>query len=578
MAQHFSPPHALTRLWRRQLTHYPPPRQRFGYLMITIVSTVVLYYELYVQGAVATTIIAEFEVSFTQFVMIAVVGNLLGAFAALAAGLADRWGRANLITGGLFVTGSLVLFGLPAARGFGVYAALFVVLCVVEGMILVATPALIRDFSPQLGRASAMGFWTFGPVLGSLLVTNVATNTLHTHPDWQFQFRVCGTVGLIVAVVAALGLRELAPQLRDQLMVSLRDRALIEARAAGRAPARDGHWRQMLTADVLGSAVAISLYLIFYYVAVGFFVVYFATVFGYSEARANALANWYWISTAVALVATGFLSDRLRVRKPFMIVGALASALGIALFAMQATQTHTGYYRFAAVLVLIGVGSGLSYCAWMAGFTETVERHDPAGTATGLAVWGWINRIVVTIALTALTLVLPATSTLADKGHHLAELTSRYQSQLSTLAALTPDTEARLLAAPQDPAVVDAAVRELLARGLAADSTQANARLRRLTEDPVPQADRLFIETNGPAVAQATKDNPGQWQRWWWVCMIAQLAFVPLVFVMAGRWSPKRAREDALRHRARVDRELAALHLESPDLRATAETQGRQHR
>ena len=30
----------------------------------------------------------------------------------------------------------------------------------VEGICLVATPALIRDFSPQVGRATAMGFWT----------------------------------------------------------------------------------------------------------------------------------------------------------------------------------------------------------------------------------------------------------------------------------------------------------------------------------------------------------------------------------------------------------------------------------
>ncbi|MCP2293334.1 hypothetical protein ACFYT3_03510 [Nocardia amikacinitolerans] len=88
----------LSRLWRRQLDHYPPARRRYSYLAITVLSTVVLYYELYVQGAVATTIISTFDVGFTKFVMIAVVGSLLGAFASLAAGLADRWGRAYLVT------------------------------------------------------------------------------------------------------------------------------------------------------------------------------------------------------------------------------------------------------------------------------------------------------------------------------------------------------------------------------------------------------------------------------------------------------------------------------------------------
>ena len=48
-----------------------------------------------------------------------------------------------------------------------------------EGAILVATPALVRDFSPQLGRASAMGFWTVGPVAGSLITSIVAAHTLN---------------------------------------------------------------------------------------------------------------------------------------------------------------------------------------------------------------------------------------------------------------------------------------------------------------------------------------------------------------------------------------------------------------
>ena len=42
----------------------------------------------------------------------------------------------------------------------------------VEGMVLVATPALVRDFSPQVRRGAAMGLWTMGPVLGSLVVTD----------------------------------------------------------------------------------------------------------------------------------------------------------------------------------------------------------------------------------------------------------------------------------------------------------------------------------------------------------------------------------------------------------------------
>ena len=103
-----------------------------------------------------------------------------------------------------------------------------------EGVCLVATPALIRDFSPQIGRATAMGFWTSGPVLGSLVVAIVGSITIPLAPSarfWTHEYYICGIVGLVVFLIALIGLRELSPGLRDQLMVTMRDRALIEMRA-----------------------------------------------------------------------------------------------------------------------------------------------------------------------------------------------------------------------------------------------------------------------------------------------------------------------------------------------------------
>ena len=69
------------------------------YLAITVLATVVLYYELYVQGSVVDEDHPHYGISFTQFVLVLVVGNAVGAFASLFAGLADRWGRANLVVG-----------------------------------------------------------------------------------------------------------------------------------------------------------------------------------------------------------------------------------------------------------------------------------------------------------------------------------------------------------------------------------------------------------------------------------------------------------------------------------------------
>jgi MFS family permease len=609
------------------------------YLGITVLATITLYYELYIQGAVATKIIQHFGFTFTQFVFVLVIGNAVGAFASLAAGLADRWGRANLVVGGLLLTGLLILLALPNASSKAEYTVFFALLSMVEGAILVATPALVRDFSPQVGRGTAMGFWTMGPVLGSLVVTEVSSHTLASHPDWQFQFRVCGVVGLIAWGIAFVGLRELSPRLRDQLMVSMRDRALIEARAAGVDPekALEGHWRQMLRLDIVGPALAISLFLMLYYMFVAFLVVYFATVFGYTEARANNLGNWYWIANAIALIAAGAFSDRLLVRKPFMIVGAAISLVGVGLFATAATAPHTSYHTFALYFILMAGGGGIAYVGWMAAFTETVEKHNPAATATGLAVWGWIIRIVVTASFAILTAVVPATTALVDHGPRVQAIVARYpeqvktlqsvdpatlaalkanqantaaqaralselsglpvtdvgkvvllgaqyKAQLVTLAAIDPTTLAALSANPANPAAGAKAIGEIAARlGISPASAlgrlhaaanvppadvallradgakvqQAGVRLRSIST--IPPADVAYLSAYGSKVGKATKDNPGQWQTWWWICFICQIAFIPFVFLLTGHWNPRTARAEQREHERMVERELERL-------------------
>jgi len=175
------------------------------YLGITVLATITLYYELYVQGAVATQIIEDFGFTFTEFVYVAVIGALVGAFASLGAGLADRFGRANLVVGGLVITALLVGFAMPAAGSKTEYVVIYALVSIIEGMALVATPALIRDFSPQIGRGAAMGFWTLGPILGSLLLTQVSSRTLDSHPHWQWQFHVAGYFGLVVWVLPWCG-------------------------------------------------------------------------------------------------------------------------------------------------------------------------------------------------------------------------------------------------------------------------------------------------------------------------------------------------------------------------------------
>jgi MFS family permease len=545
-------------IWNRRLEHYPETPQRMFQLGLVVVATIILYYEAYVGGAVSPSILAFYGMSFPFYVYMTVVANLLGAFASLLAGVSDRWGRANLVAYGLGVTGVLVLFGIPNAPNTAVFVTLTVLVGFIEGIILVATPALVRDYSPQLGRASAMGFWTLGPVLGSLIVAAVSSSTLAYLPEWQDQFYICGVVGIIVFVVALFGLKELSPRLRDQLMVSIQDRALLEVRAAGIDPekATEKPFRQMLKLDVIGSAFAIAVFLIIYYTAVGFFTIYFTTIQGYTLTEANGLGNWFWAFDAIALVITGIVSDKLRVRKPFMILGAVGAAIMTVVFLSLAPGTS--YSTFVVVLSLQAAFLAIAYAPWMASFTETVEKHNPALTATGLAVWGWIVRIVVAASIFVLPFVITSMTPLVQYGAEVSTLSTKYATELQTIAAVDPPTLAALSAG--DASAGPKAVGEISGK-LGVDAATATKQLQAVSA--VPKEDLAFLQEHGQEVKEASETSAAQWTTWWWVCFGAEVVFIPFVFLMAGRWSPRKAREDALEHERKVEAELRALNADS---------------
>ncbi len=680
-------PSARSSFWNRQLDHYPTGRVRFTCLGIVVLATIVLYYQFYLAGALATHILAEYHMSFVYYVNISVVGYILGAAASFVTGAADRYGRVNIITIGLFLVGLLCLIGVPLAHsklGFGI---VFVLIGLVEGIILVATPALIRDFSPQLGRASAMGFWTLGPVLGSLVVSVEVSNTSDS-TAWQDHYIAAGIVGLIVAGLSAVFLRELAPNLRDQLMVSARDRALIEARAKGidieaslRSP-----FRQMLKPDIILSAFAISVFLIIYYLAVGFFPVYFQTIFGFTQKDANGLGNWNWAFNALALLLIGFASDKLRVRKPFMVVGAVGAIVMTIIFLSRATHPHTSYYTFVVIVSLLAVFLGVAYAPWMASFTETVERRNPALTATGLAVWGLVIRIVIAISVFFVPHVVDTVTTLVEKGASVQtalddptlsadqratvqavaadptivpkvqSLAAKYKTQLATAAKIDPATQAALAANPNnvqaqvkalseltgvsvadvttvvtlnaqhgpalqagaaidtatattlltnptDTKALTTAVGEIVAK-LHVTQAQAIADIKDLRSIPVPQllivqqngpkviaagaqlkalgavpasdlaflkkygpslqnpkvvSDLEYLKANGASVQKAAADSPKQWEHYFWVAVGGEIIFIPLIFLMAGYWSTRRAKQAEEEHEQMVESELAKL-------------------
>ncbi len=390
----------------RYLEHYPSNGQRIWYLALAVIATIMLYYESYVLPSVAPLVLRSFSLPVSTYIGILLVSNVIGALSAIFGSLSDRIGRSNLIVYGLLVT-ALGTVGISFANSLGVFFVLIVVLGFIEGIILVATPALVRDFSPRFGRALAMGFWTVGPVGGSVLATVIASQTLPTYGTWQSQYVIAGVVGVVIFLLCFLFLRELSPGLRDQVMNSLQEKELIESRAAtiDVKKAIEHPWRQMLHPRLMVSALGISLYLLIYYAAVGFFPLYLSSIFKFTVAQANGLVSVFWTVNVIAAIVIGFVSDRTLVRKPYMLIGCLATIVVTFLF-ISRIGVPTSAALMTVFLSLFGITLAVGYVTWLAAYTETVEDINPALVATGLAVQGFILRAVVVLSTLAFSFVV----------------------------------------------------------------------------------------------------------------------------------------------------------------------------
>jgi MFS family permease len=612
----------LSTLRGRQLDAYPETSARIMYLAITVLATITLYYELYVAGSVSTLILTNLHMSFTFYVITLAFGNLIGAFGSLFAGLTDRLGRANLVVFGLLFTGVFVAFVIPASTDKWFFTITGFVVGLVEGICLVATPALIRDFSPQIGRATAMGFWTSGPVVGSLIVAVVGSATIPSVITdtriWTHQYLICGIAGLVVFVIAFIGLRELSPRLRDQLMVTMRDRALIEARAKGMSEedimaALKHPFRQLIKPDIIISAFAVAVMLLIYYTAVGFSVIYLTTVFGFSLKDANGLGNWNWGFNVIAVIIIGVISDRFRVRKPFMVIGGVLAAVMTVVYLLQAGH-HPSYYTVAIMLALLSFGLGVAYTPWMASYTETVEARNPALTATGLAIWGWIIRVVVFLSFLLIPVVINSVTPLVTYGATVSAYATQYKSELafaqthpqivanaqkykvqladavkfapelaviqahpalftklatySNPAQIPPALQAQAVAAAGGGAQGVATLTTIATNKAAINSVIAVApQLQQIAPyaaqltalSKVPPSVFAYLTAHGAAVQKAAAQTVSQWRTWYWICFGGIVFFLLSVPLLRGRWRTRDAKADEAEHEAAVQAELAKL-------------------
>ncbi|WP_232665012.1 MFS transporter [Pseudonocardia sp. TRM90224] len=365
----------------RELDEYPTGRRRTFLLGMAVLASLIINYEAAI-APVVPLLLPDLGMTLPTYGAISAASALSGAIAGIIAGRwTDKVGRVRLLVPTMLIT-SLLCFAMAFVDSPGQLLATRIVLSFVDGIAVAATAPLVRDFSPRMGRATAFGFWTWGPVGANFLSAAIAGATLAYFGTWQSQFIIMGTLSLVISIVIAFNIAELSPALQATIRQT-------EQHAVGEADvARPARMSDLLRSPVVWAhLLGISSWLVLYITLLVFGQTMLVATFGVTPAEASQIMMAFWILDLVMLIVIGRISDRLQLRKPFAVAG---TALGLLVLAvliwMTANPQSTSVPALMITGSLLGGALAMAYAPWMANYSENAEDIDPRlqGTAWGL--------------------------------------------------------------------------------------------------------------------------------------------------------------------------------------------------
>ncbi|MFI0357530.1 MFS transporter [Actinomadura sp. 9N407] len=391
--------------YARELDEYPTGSKRIKILAMAVLAVLIGSYEAQI-APVVPLLLDDFDMSLSTYGMVSGAGALSGAIASIIGGrLVDVVGRVKLLVPLMMVT-ALCCFAMTLTDSVGEFLVARIALAFVDGMAIAGTAPLVRDFSPRMGRAQAFGFWTWGPVGASFLAAGVAAWTLPMFDDeWRSQFIIMGVVSLIVSVVIAANIADLSPELRARIQQTEESAKQVVA-DTGPPHMRDLFAHRHVWAHVVG----ISLWLVLYITLVLYGQTMLAHTFEISAAKASSIMSAFWILNLGSLIVVGRLSDRLQLRKPFVVGGTLATIAAAGYLAVLMGRESASVPELMITGGLIGASMGVAYCPWMAAYSEDTEDIDPRLQGTAWGIFGFLTKGMAVIALIIVPHVVEAGS------------------------------------------------------------------------------------------------------------------------------------------------------------------------
>ncbi|GAB1692623.1 MFS transporter [Krasilnikovia sp. M28-CT-15] len=381
--------------YARELTQYPTGARRMRYLLMAVMASLIVNFEGQI-SPVVPLLLDDLGMSLKTYGLIVAVAVVVGGItAAIGGGLADRHGRVLLLMPAL-VLAALCTYATVLVQTPTQFLVVRCLLLFVEGAAVTTTAGLVRDFSPRLGRATAFGFWTWGPIGANFLAAGIAGVTLPIFGTWQSQVVIMGTVALVFCIVITFFIADLSPHLRARVITSESD--MVAADGDGAVDLRAA--RGLMAHRVFWAHLAgITLWLVWYWTMQIFGPTLLVQTFGLTASRAASVMAVTWAITLLTLIVAGRLSDRLQARKPVILVGAIGGIVGMVLFVTLADSGRASVAQLIGVNALLGVAIAATYAPWMALFSEDVEDLRPDLQATAWGAFGLSVRLMIVVVL-----------------------------------------------------------------------------------------------------------------------------------------------------------------------------------
>ena len=379
-------------LRHKQIDYLPGGALRAWLLGLIVLGWAVEQYEGLKTGPVLVYILQDFDKTLVQWGYVAAAaGVVYSASAALLSRLADRVGRRPLLI--------YPVFGYTLISMLGALAPNFITLACLAaaGSFMMAgmNPAVhaaSRDLTPRMGRAMVYAWVSLAFTVGALMSTLMAAKTLPIWPGWRSQYWIATALGGITATVLLIFYRDLSARVRGQILIQ---QTLAVPASSDADTGSADHYESGRVIYRSPRLWVLSFTIVFWsltYVTVSSYVpTYLTQQYGLPPARAAGVTSWFWIVFTCSVFVSGWLSDRLQVRKTITALGGVTTGICFLVGANLPAGTPD------LVLMLLwsctGFCAGFIYPAWCALYSETAESISPHGVSRAFGITATLSPI-----------------------------------------------------------------------------------------------------------------------------------------------------------------------------------------